>query len=60
MRARLRRDPALLQGVVNALQPLAEAWRQHAGLADDLLVAANQTMSMSGTEARSVRAAMAA
>ena len=40
MRARLRRDPALL--------------------ADDLLVAANQTMSMSGTEARSVRAAMAA
>ena len=60
MRARLRRDPALLQGVVNALQPLAEAWRQHAGLADDLLVAANQTMSMSGTEVRSVRAAMAA
>jgi flagellar protein FliS len=60
MLARLRRDPNLLQGVVNALKPLAEAWRQHAGLVDDLVEAANQTLNMAGTEVRSVRTAMAA
>ena len=36
--ARLRRDPQILQGVINALIPLAEAWRTHAGLTDDLLI----------------------
>jgi len=32
LRARLRRDAQLIQGVIDALQPLAQAWRQHAGL----------------------------
>ncbi len=60
MLARLRRDASMLQGVINALQPLAEAWRQHAGLADELLEVANQPMSSGGTQIRTVRAAMAA
>ncbi len=60
MLARLRRDASMLQGVINALQPLAEAWRQHAGLADELLEVANQPMSAGGTQIRTVRAAMAA
>jgi len=37
MRARLRRDPQMLQGVINALQPLSEAWRTHAGLTDEVV-----------------------
>lgn len=60
MLARLRRDPQMLQGVINALQPLAEAWREHAGLTNDLFVAANQPMGMAGSEVRSVGSAMAA
>jgi flagellar protein FliS len=32
LRARLRRDPQLIQGVIDAMQPLAQAWREHAGL----------------------------
>ena len=35
MRARLRRDPEMIQGVINAFVPLAEAWREHAGYQDD-------------------------
>ena len=34
-RARLRRDPEMIQGVINAFVPLAEAWREHAGYKDD-------------------------
>ena len=60
MLARLRRDPQLLQGVINALQPLAEAWREHAGLTNDLFEAANQPLSMAAAEVRSVGSAMAA
>lgn len=60
MQARLRRDPQMLQGVINALQPLAEAWREHAGLTNDLFEAANQPMVMAGAEVRSVGSAMAA
>lgn len=60
MLARLRRDPQMLQGVVNAMKPLAEAWREHAGLTNDLFEAANQPMGMSGVEVRSVGSAMAA
>ncbi len=37
LRARLRKDPELIQGVIDALLPLSQAWRQHAGLSDDLL-----------------------
>jgi len=33
--ARLRRDPEMIQGVINAFVPLAEAWREHAGYKDD-------------------------
>ena len=60
MLARLRRDPQMLQGVINAMQPLAEAWREHAGLTNDLIEAANQPMNMAGAEVRSVGSAMAA
>lgn len=60
MLARLRRDPQMLQGVINALQPLAEAWRAHAGLTHDLFEAANQPMHLAGAEVRAVRPAMAA
>jgi flagellar biosynthetic protein FliS len=60
MMARLRRDPQMLQGVINAMQPLAEAWREHAGLTNDLIEAANQPMNMAGAEVRSVGSAMAA
>lgn len=60
MLARLRRDPQMLQGVINAMQPLAEAWREHAGLTNDLFEAANQPLGMAGAEVRSVGSAMAA
>jgi flagellar protein FliS len=60
MLARLRRDSQMLQGVINALQPLAEAWRAHAGLTNDLLEAAHQPVNMAGAEVRAVRPAMAA
>lgn len=34
-RARLRRDPEMIQGVINAFVPLAEAWLEHAGQRDE-------------------------
>jgi len=34
IRARLRRDPEMIQGVINAFVPLAEAWFEHAGQQD--------------------------
>jgi flagellar protein FliS len=37
LRARLRRDPEMIQGVINAFVPLAEAWLEHAGQKDDAL-----------------------
>ena len=58
--ARLRRDAEKLQGVINALQPLSEAWREHAGLTNDQIEEANQSLSMAGPEVRSVGSAMAA
>jgi flagellar protein FliS len=58
--ARLRRDSEKLQGVINALQPLSEAWREHAGLTNDLVEAANQPLSMPSAQVRSVGSAMAA
>ena len=58
--ARLRRDSEKLQGVINALQPLSEAWREHAGLTNDQIEEANQPLSMAGAEVRSVGSAMAA
>jgi len=35
IRARLRRDPEMIQGVINAFVPLTEAWLEHAGQRDD-------------------------
>ena len=35
IRARLRRDPQMIQGVINAFVPLAEAWLEHAGQKDE-------------------------
>ena len=35
IRARVRRDPEMIQGVINAFVPLAEAWLEHAGQKDD-------------------------
>lgn len=60
MLARLRGDSTMLQGVINALQPLAEAWRQHAGLANDLFEAANQPMGMVGSDVRTAGSFMVA
>jgi len=37
IRARLRRDPEMIQGVINAFVPLAEAWLEHAGQKDESL-----------------------
>lgn len=34
IRARLRRDSEMIQGVINAFVPLAEAWMEHAGQKD--------------------------
>ena len=56
----LRRDSEKLQGVINALQPLSEAWREHAGLTNDQTEAANQPLNMASAEVRSVGSAMAA
>ena len=60
MLSRLRRDSEKLQGVINALQPLSEAWREHAGLTNDLVDAGNQPLNMASAEVRSVGSAMAA
>ena len=60
MLSRLRRDSEKLQGVINALQPLSEAWREHAGLTNDQIEEANQSLSMASAEVRSVGSAMAA
>jgi len=60
MMARLRSDSKMLQGVINALQPLAEAWRQHAGLTNDLFEAANQPLAMVGSDVRTAGSFMVA
>jgi len=60
MLSRLRRDSEKLQGVINALQPLSEAWREHAGLISDQTEAANLPLNMAGAEVRSVGSVMAA
>jgi len=35
IRARLRRDPEMIQGIINTFVPLAEAWLEHAGQKDE-------------------------
>ena len=46
--ARLRRDPEMIQGVINAFVPLAEAWREHAGHEDDSFASKYLAPSKSG------------
>jgi flagellar protein FliS len=60
IRARLHRDPEMIQGVINALVPLAEAWREHAGYKDDSFalkylkptIASVQALSSAATNGR--------
>jgi flagellar secretion chaperone FliS len=55
--ARLRRDPQLIQGVIDAMSSLAQAWRQHAGLTDEVLNA--PAAPLTGAASRPLAAAMA-
>ena len=57
MRARLRRDPEMIQGVINAFVPLAEAWREHAGYKDDSFASKYLKPAMASVQAMSSAAA---
>ncbi len=66
IRARLRRDPEMIQGVINVFVPLAEAWREHAGYKDDsfaskyLKPVMDSVQAMSGTPTFGASSAFAA
>jgi flagellin-specific chaperone FliS len=53
IRARLRRDPEMIQGVINVFVPLAEAWREHAGYKDDSFAAKYLKPVMASVQAMS-------
>ena len=53
IRARLRRDPEMIQGVINAFVPLAEAWREHAGYQDDSFASKYLKPAMASVQALS-------
>ena len=53
IRARLRRDPEMIQGVINAFVPLAEAWREHAGYKDDSFASKYLKPAMASVQALS-------
>ena len=57
IRARLRRDPEMIQGVINAFVPLAEAWREHAGYKDDSFASKYLKPAMASVQALSSAAA---
>ena len=57
IRARLRRDPEMIQGVINAFVPLAEAWREHAGYKDDSFASKYLKPTMASVQALSSAAA---
>jgi flagellar protein FliS len=57
IRARLRRDPEMIQGVINAFVPLAEAWREHAGYRDDSFASKYLKPAMASVQAMSSAAA---
>ena len=57
MLARLRRDPEMIQGVINAFVPLAEAWREHAGYQDDSFASKYLKPAMASVQALSSAAA---
>jgi len=56
MRARLRRDPEMIQGVINAFVPLAEAWLEHAGQKDESFASKYLQPVMASAKALSVKA----
>lgn len=61
MQVRIRRDPSKLQGVINAMLPLAEAWRQHAAMSQDTSIGVNQSSGTAAlTQSRFFSTAMAA
>ena len=53
IRARLRRDPEMIQGVINAFVPLAEAWLEHAGQKDDSFASKYLMPAMASVQAMS-------
>ena len=53
IRARLRRDPEMIQGVINAFVPLAEAWLEHAGYKDDSFASKYLKPAMASVQALS-------
>lgn len=56
IRARLRRDPEMIQGVINAFVPLAEAWLEHAGQKDESFAAKYLQPVLSSAKALSSKA----
>ena len=56
IRARLRRDPEMIQGVINAFVPLAEAWLEHAGQKDQSFAAKYLQPVLSSAKALSSKA----
>ena len=57
IRARLRRDPEMIQGVINAFVPLAEAWLEHAGQKDESFASKYLKPAMASVQAMSSAAA---
>ena len=57
IRARLRRDPEMIQGVINAFVPLAEAWLEHAGQKDESFASKYLKPAMVSVQALSSAAA---
>ena len=57
IRARLRRDPEMIQGVINAFVPLAEAWLEHAGQKDESFASKYLKPAMASVQALSSAAA---
>jgi flagellar protein FliS len=53
IRARLRRDPEMIQGVINAFVPLAEAWLEHAGQKDESFASKYLKPAMASVQALS-------
>jgi flagellar protein FliS len=53
IRARLCRDPEMIQGVINAFVPLAEAWREHAGYKDDSFASKYLKPAIASVQAKS-------
>jgi len=56
-RARIRRDPEMIQGVINTFVPLAEAWLEHAGKKDESFASKYLKPAMASVQAMSNAAA---